>query len=397
MNKLSAALTQLPTWVKSEVVAWRRQLHQYPELSFEEHRTAQFIRETLASFNGFEISSPTATSVVAKLKGAHPGRKIAFRADIDALPIKEETELPYASQHEGVMHACGHDGHTAILLAAAKALSESKHLLHGEIVFIFQHAEELPPGGAEQLVAANVLDGVELIIGLHLASQLPVGKIGIVYGEMAASPDNFTITVHGAGGHAGFPHTAIDPITTGAQIVTGLQHIVSRMTNPLEKLVVSITQFTAGASHNVIPDKATIKGTVRSFSSAVREQAPKQIQALIDGIASAHGAKAELHYVYGYHPVVNDDQVTALVESTAGELLGEEAIQHSPPGMSGEDFSAYQQIVPGAFFNVGAGNLQSGIHYPHHHSKFNIDEQALEIGTLLFIELGRKLLHKQEH
>lgn len=386
------AAHSLPEWVKEQTTSWRRHLHSQPELSFQEINTAQFVEDTLRSFNGLEISRPTATSVVARLLGAKPGKTLALRADMDALPIEEENSFDFVSGNPGVMHACGHDGHTAMLLAAARILSERRDELHGEIRFIFQHAEELPPGGAQELVEAGVLNGVDWIVGEHLASLQPTGTVGIVYGEMAASPDNFTIIVKGYGGHAGFPQRSIDAITTGAQIVTNLQHIVSRYTDPLERLVVSVTQFTAGSSHNVIPDKVTIKGTVRSFSKQVREQVPVQMRRIVDGITAAHGAEAELEYVWGYHPVVNDIDLTKLVEEAAIEALGEEAILHNPPGMSGEDFSAYQQKVPGAFINIGAGNKEKGIIYPHHHPKFTFDEDALPVGVLMFIRVAEKLL-----
>lgn len=256
-----------PEGLAEQLVAWRRHLHRHPELSFQEENTARFVTDTLASFGGLELSHPTPTSVVARLTGAKPGKILALRADMDALPILEENEFEFASGKPGVMHACGHDGHTAMLLAAARLLTERRDKLHGEIRFIFQHAEELPPGGAIELVEAGVMDGVDWVFGEHLASQLPVGQIGIAYGDMAASPDNFTIFIKGYGGHAGFPHRAVDTIAVGAQIVANVQHIVSRYTNPLDRLVVSVTQFTAGASHNVIPDTAILKGTVRSFES----------------------------------------------------------------------------------------------------------------------------------
>lgn len=386
-------IKQLPDWVLEQTVTWRRHLHRNPELSFEETETAQFIEDTLRGFGGLEISRPTPTSVVARLIGAFPGKILALRADTDALPINEENEFEYASIVPGVMHACGHDGHTAILLATARLLAERKENLHGEIIFIFQHAEELPPGGARELVEAGVMDHVDWVVGEHLASLLPLGQIGIVYGEMAASPDNFTITVKGYGGHAGFPHRAIDTITIGSQIVTNLQHIVSRYTDPLERLVVSVTQFTAGASHNVIPDKAMIKGTVRSFSEQVRRLVPEQLRRIVEGITAAHGAEYELDYVYGYHPVVNDEEVTRLVEQAAIATVGEGSIAHTPPGMSGEDFSAYQQKVPGTFVNIGAGNVDKGITYPHHHPRFTFDESALPIGVLLFVRVAEKLLN----
>ncbi|THF82219.1 amidohydrolase [Cohnella fermenti] len=390
---LNAYPEEWPDGLAEQLVAWRRHLHRHPELSFRETNTAAFVEATLRSIDGgLEISRPAPTSVVARLIGAKPGRTLALRADIDALPIQEESGLEFASEVSGVMHACGHDGHTAMLLAAVRLLSSRRDRLHGEIRFIFQHAEELPPGGAIELVEAGVMDGVDWVFGEHLASQLPLGQIGVVYGDMAASPDNFTITVKGYGGHAGFPHRAVDTIAVGAQIVANAQHIVSRCTNPLDRLVVSITQFTAGASHNVIPDTAVLKGTVRSFGEQVRQDAREQLLRIVQGIAAAHGAEFEFDYVLGYKPVVNDEALTRILEEAAVELVGRDAVVRTPPGMSGEDFSAYQQKAPGTFVNIGAGNPARGIVFPHHHPKFAFDEDALPIGVQLFVRAAEKLL-----
>ncbi|MCW3790434.1 amidohydrolase [Paenibacillus sp. LS1] len=389
-------LQKLPSEIREQTIAWRRHFHQYPELSFQEAETAQYIDNTLRTFAGLEISRPTPTSVIARLIGSKPGKTLALRADIDALPITEATESDYVSTRPGVMHACGHDGHTAMLLATARIFAERKEQLHGEIRFIFQHAEESPPGGAIELVEAGVLDGVDWIVGQHLASLLPIGKVGIVYGEMMASPDNFTLTVQGYGGHAGFSHRSVDTISIGAQIVTNLQHIVSRYTDPLERLVVSVTQFTGGSSHNVIPDQVVIKGTVRSFNAQIREEAPVQLRRIAEGIAHAHGAEVTLDYVWGYHPVVNDEALTRRVEDIIVGVLGQDAIEYVQPGMGGEDFSAYQQVVPGTFINIGAGNVDQDIVFPHHHPKFAIDEEALPIGVLVYVKIAESLLEWNE-
>lgn len=386
----------LPNWVAEQVVSWRRHLHQHPELSFQEHNTAAFVEQTLREWEGLEINRPTATSVVAILKGALPGPTLALRADMDALPIQEENDFGFASDVPGVMHACGHDGHTAMLLAVVRLLSERREELRGEIRFIFQHAEELPPGGAIELVNAGVVDGVDWVFGVHLASLLPVGQIGICEGEMMASPDNFTIVIKGFGGHAAYPHRSIDVIAIGAQLVGHLQTIVSRLTDPLERLVVSVTQFTAGSSHNVIPDSATLKGTVRSFKPSVRKEAPELIKKMAEGVAAIYGASVEVEFVYGYEPVINDEWVTGIVREAAIEIVGAEAVIATPPAMGGEDFSAYQQHVPGAFVNIGAGNAESGIVYPHHHPKFTFDEDGLLNGIKLFLRVADKLLNQQQ-
>ncbi|MFC4302133.1 amidohydrolase [Cohnella boryungensis] len=378
--------------LKAQLIAWRRHLHQHPELSFQEYNTADFVEEQLRGFGNLEIKRLTPTSVVARLIGAYPGKTLALRADMDALPIHEENGHGFVSQTPGVMHACGHDGHTSMLLAAAKLLAARQDKLHGEIRFIFQHAEEMPPGGARELVEAGAVDGVDWIFGEHLASLLPLGQIGLGYGATAASPDNFSIVIKGSGGHAGTPHRAVDSIAIGAQVVTNLQHIVSRYTDPLARLVVSVTQFTAGASHNVIPDTALLRGTVRCFDETLRQQVPKQIERLVAGIASAHGASYELDYLFGYDPVVNDDELTRIIEEVAGAVVGEDQVPRLPPGMGAEDFSAYQRKVPGTFVMIGAGNPERGIVHPHHHPKFDFDEDALPIGTELFLQVAERLL-----
>ncbi|WP_035155011.1 amidohydrolase [Cohnella thermotolerans] len=381
-----------PVGLAEELIAWRRHLHRHPELSFQENRTAGFVEDILRGIDGLIVSRPTPTSVLARLIGSRPGKTLALRADMDALPIQEENTFEFASQTPGVMHACGHDGHTAMLLAAARLLAARRERLHGEIRFIFQHAEERLPGGAAELVEAGVMEGVDWVVGEHLASQLPVGQIGIAYGDMMASPDNFTIVIKGYGGHAGYPHKTVDTIAVGAQIVSNLQHIVSRLADPLDRLVISVTQFTAGSSHNVIPDTAVLKGTVRSFGERVRADARDRLHRIAEGIAAAHGAQVEIEYVYGYHPVVNDESVTHVLEEAAIELVGKEAVIHVPPGMGGEDFSAYQRKVPGTFVNIGAGNADKGIVYPHHHPRFTFDEDALQIGVRLFVLAADKLL-----
>ena len=378
--------------VKEEVIAWRRHLHQHPELSFEEEKTSQYIYDQLKSFGNIELSRPTKTSVVGRIIGSVPGKVVAIRADMDALPIQEENNSEYASQNPGVMHACGHDGHTAMLLGAAKVLSSLKGQIEGEIRLFFQHAEELFPGGAEEMVQAGVMDGVDTVIGAHLWSPLEIGKIGIVYGPMMASPDTFYLNVNGKGGHAALPHQTIDSIAIASQVVTNLQHIVSRNTDPLDNLVLSVTKFVGGTTHNVIPGSVEICGTVRSFDPDLRNEVPKLMERVIKGITEAHGATYDFKYEFGYRPVINDERVTEVLESTVVEVYGEEAIDRMKPNMGGEDFSAFQQKAEGTFFYIGAGNPQKGADYPHHHARFEIDEDSLEKGVNLFVYSAMKLL-----
>jgi len=368
--------------LEQQAIAWRRHLHAHPELSFEEVETSRYVEETLRSFDGLELERPAATAVVATLRGPRPGRVLALRADIDALPIQEQSGLEFASTNPGVMHACGHDGHTAMLLGAAKVLCARRGELAGEIRFLFQHAEEKPPGGARQLVDAGVMEGVELVVGAHLASLKDVGKIGCPVGPMAAAADSFSAEIRGRGGHAAAPHKALDPIAVAAQVVTNVQHLVSRTVDPIESAVVSITRIHAGTADNIIPEAVELGGTVRTFDAAVRAELHERLERVFRGVTEAHGAAYTFAYEEGYGPVVNDAEAAATVLAAARAELGEDAIMEVEPIMGGEDFSAYLDVAPGAFFIVGAGGEDAA---PHHHPRFVIDESALKPGIAVFV------------
>jgi amidohydrolase len=366
-----AALLDEARLLAPHVIGWRRHMHQRPEVAFREHETARFVREVLATLPGLSISRPTETSVMARLVGEVPGRVIAVRADIDALPIHEENDIPFRSQVDGAMHACGHDGHTAIVLGLATLLSRYRDVVAGEVRFLFQHAEELAPGGAEEMVRQGVMDGVDAVIGLHLWAPMPVGRIGIVAGPAMAAPDNFQCAI---------PHDTIDPIAVGAQVVMALQQIVSRQVDPLDAAVVSVTQFHAGTTFNVIPETAQLTGTFRTFDGALRERIPELMERIIKGVCEAHGATYDLRIERGYRPVVNDPAISARLEQVVARTFGADVLLPTRPTMGGEDFSAYLQKAPGVFAFVGAGNAFEEILYPHHHPRFNIDEAALDIG-----------------
>ncbi len=369
--------------VEDQVVAWRRHLHRNPEPSFEEHETARFVAETLESFGGLTVERPTATSVLARLATGDPGPVVALRADIDALPIAEESGVDFASERPGLMHACGHDGHTAMLLGAALELCEAE--LHGgEVRFLFQHAEELAPGGARDMVAAGVMDGVDLIYGCHLWTPLAYGKVVARPGPFMAAADFFTLTINGRGGHAGLPHTADDTIAAAAAVVTDLQHVVARRIDPLEPAVVTVGSFHAGDAPNVIPGQTVLTGTTRSFDAGVRERLPELIEQVAQGVCAAHGATCELDYTFGYLPVVNDDRATELVRGVIGDELAE-----LDPIMGGDDFSAFLQHAPGCYAFIGAGG-----EYPHHHPRFRIDERALATGTRLHVQVALRALQE---
>lgn len=374
-----------------QLVAWRRHLHAHPELGFHEHQTAAYIKSELEKMPGLTVSQLTPTSVLAVLKGRKPGNTVLLRADIDALPIQEENSFDFVSQNPGVMHACGHDGHTAILLGVAKLLSESQGDVSGEVRMIFQHAEEIGPGGAEELVQNTpLMDGVDVVTGLHLASGLPTGTVAIKRGAFMASPDAFKLTIHGKGGHAAHPDQTIDPIAVGAQVVSNLQHIASRYTDPIQNIVVSVTCFHAGTAHNVIPESAKLEGTVRTFDPKLRERAPQWMERIIGGICEAHGASYTFSYEPGYRAVINTDWVADVLTEIARREVGDKAVE-AVPSMGGEDFSAYLTKAPGAYFNLGSGNTALESHYPHHHPRFTMDEDALMTGVVMLYEAAAEL------
>lgn len=375
---------------RERVIAWRRQIHAYPELSFNETETSRFVHETLAGFGGLEIVRPTVTSVMARLATGRPGPVLALRADLDALPITEATGLPFASTNRGVMHACGHDGHTAMLLGAARELLARRDELCGEIRFLFQHAEEVTPGGAEEMVQWGVMEGVARVIGLHLWAPLTPGQVALIEGAAMAAVDIFWITIRGKGGHAAIPQDTVDPIAIGAQVVTNLQQVVSRCVDPLDSVVLSVTQFHAGTTHNVIPEFAELAGTVRTFDPALRTAIPARIERIIRGVTEAHGAEYEFIYERGHRPVVNDPAVTREVADVVRAVCGADALVPMRPTMGGEDFSTYLQLAPGTFIFIGAGRAVDGAVRPHHHPKFDIDERALETGVLILVEAARR-------
>lgn len=368
--------------LREQLIAWRRHLHMHPEVGFHEYDTADFVEAELRKMPGLTVTRPTPTSVLAVLRGEKPGRTLLLRADIDALPIEEENTFEFKSTRPGVMHACGHDGHTAMLLGVARLLSERPEEVPGEVRMIFQHAEEIGPGGAEELVMeTDLMDGVDVVTGLHLNSQLPAGLVVVKPGAFMAAPDTVHITVKGKGGHGAHPEQTVDPIAVGAQVVTNLQHVVSRQVAALDALVVSITSFHSGTTHNVIPDTATMMGTVRTFDPALRERAPELIERVVRGVTAAHGAEYDFRYERGYRPLINTDWVAAQLRDIALETVGPKHYQDAQPTMGGEDFSAYLEKAPGAYFNVGSGSDEADSRWPHHHPRFTIDEESLVTGV----------------
>lgn len=363
------------------IVEWRRHMHAHPELSFEERETSLFIENKLRGLGPFEIRRLTPTSVVADLPGKAPGKRIALRADIDALPVRELNEVEYKSRVDGVMHACGHDNHAAMLLGVAGAMAALGGPDAGSFRFIFQHAEERFPGGASELVAKGVMDGVDAILGAHVMGILPAGKIGVLYGPAMAAPDEFYIDVQGKGGHGAMPQLSIDPVVIAAEIVGALQTVVSRWVDPLENLVLSVTEIHTGSAENIIPDTAHLCGTVRTFKDSIRSAVPGAMERIAAGICAAHGASCVFTYKRGYDSVNNDPAITALAAEAIDSALGAGTVATVVPMMGGEDFSAYLTKAPGSFFFVGSRDEASGAVYPNHHPRFNVKETALLAGA----------------
>ena len=366
-----------------ELVDIRRDLHMNPELSFKEERTPLFIANYLKDL-GLEVKTGVGgNGVVGYLKGGKPGKTIALRADFDALPIEDEKEVPYKSQVPGVMHACGHDIHTAALLGTAKALAAVKEELAGNVVFLHQHAEELAPGGAKSMVEDGCLDGVDEVYGAHVEVNFPIGQVAVNDGYVQAASDAFDITIHGKGGHAAEPHWCIDPLVIGSHLVVDLQHIVSRRVDPLQPALLTVGAFNSGHAHNIIPDKAYLKGTVRTYDKEVRLQMEKELKLIAQKTAEKYDAEIDVAYSKGYISLYNHPKETQFIKELSEEIVGAENVVVKPPDMGGEDFAYYVDAVPGSFFWVGGGNPDIKAVYPHHHPKFDVDEKSmLTIGKI---------------
>ncbi|MCD2137910.1 M20 metallopeptidase family protein [Salinicoccus halitifaciens] len=376
--------------VGPEVIEWRRTMHRHPELSYQEHWTSSYIEEQLKEMDGIEISRPTKTSVLGIIRGAHPGRKVGLRADIDALPIQEDrNDLDFTSEIDGRMHACAHDAHAAMLLGAAKVLSQNKDHIHGEIYLIFQHAEEMPPGGAREMVATGQFDDLDVVFAQHIMTTLPVGEIHIKSGPVTANSDIFNLTITGKGGHSSQPENSIDPVLIGSRIVSQVQDIVSRLASPLDNLVVSVTNFHAGTgAENVIPQTAKISGSVRSASKEMRELAKEKIEAITKANCEIYGAAYDLDYTYGVTSVINDEAETTKVKETLTETFGAERVKEMIMMMGGEDFGAFTENLPGVYIMIGTYNEEKGCIYPHHHPKFKIDEDVLIDGVRTHVNVA---------
>ena len=381
--------------METSVIEWRRYLHENPELSFEETGTTEFLLSQLKDLPGVTVTRPARTGCVATLKGTDcAGKCIAFRADIDALPIQEETGLPFTSRNAGVMHACGHDGHTAMQLGAVKLLSEKRHLLKGEVRFLFQHAEEKPPGGAEELYKAGVMDGVDELYGLHLSSSFPTGVFGVRAGALTSATDRFEITIKGSEGHSAFPELCVDPVVTAAEVIVSLQTIVSRKIAAVEPAVISVCQINGGNVYNVIPEEVHLTGATRTFSHKTRENLPGWIEQILHGVCNAHGASYSFDFQKGYASVINDPILTGQSRDRIIHCFGDNAVLEINPLMPGEDFSALQVKCPAFFVELGAGDPEKGCNIPHHNRFYKMDEDALKYGLEYICQTVLERLHK---
>ncbi len=359
------------------MVKWRRYLHQHPELSFQEAHTSEFIAGRLQELGITVKRGLAGHAVIGIIAGELAGPKVALRADMDALPIQDGKTCDYASQRPGVMHACGHDAHTSTLLALGQFFSERRAQLPGTIMLIFQHAEELSPGGALAIMESGALDDADVIYGVHLWTPFPAGHVYGSSGAIMAAADEFKITISGRGGHGGLPHETVDSIYIAAQTVVALQSVVSRNIDPMEPCVVSIGVIQGGTGFNVIADRCEITGTVRTFNETVRQRIEERMRQIITTTAAMYGGQANFQYMKGYPAVVNDPAEAARFKRTGERCFGGGHTHSLQPIMAGEDFSYYLQRLPGCFMLVGAGNAERGIMHPHHHAKFDIDETAM--------------------
>ncbi|MNW94912.1 putative hydrolase YxeP [compost metagenome] len=385
---MALALDQDVKALADQMIQDRRDFHMYPELGFEETRTAAKIVEALRAAGIDEIQTGVAkTGVVALIRGRAPGKTVLLRADIDALPVTELNDIPYRSRHDGKMHACGHDAHTAMLLATARVLHARRAEFDGIVKLVFQPAEE-GPGGALPMIEEGVMENpkVDAALGLHIWNLAEVGTIGVRSGPVMANTDEFTLTLRGRGGHGAMPHLSVDAITVAGQVISALQNIVSRQVSPLESAVVTIGTIHGGERHNIIAHEVTMTGTVRTFAPEVGEAVPGMIERIIRGITTGMGAEYDLEYHRVYPATINDPRISDLVRDAAAKVVGWDNVMEAEASMGGEDMAYFLQKVPGCYFFVGSANPAKGLTNPHHHPAFDIDEAAMPIGVQVMVQ-----------
>lgn len=388
-------LIERATEIQQDIIGFRRKLHQDPETSFKEYRTTEMIRQILVQ-SGVEIVEwGGETGVVGLLKGAHPGPVVALRADIDALPVEEENDCVYRSRNPGVMHACGHDVHTAGLLGAVILLAERRDRLSGTVKFIFQPAEEVN-AGAKLMLEKGVLDNpaVSVIFGLHNMPDIPCGQVCLKTGGLMAAVDTTFLTINGVGGHGAIPHRTHDPITATAAIIQGLQTVVSRQVDPLDSAVISFGTIHGGDANNIIPEKVEMTGTVRTFNPVLQAQMPERMRSVIDGIAAAMQTEAKFVYRKDLPVVFNPPALAEWCRGPLEKVFGPEGVIDFPPCMGGEDFACFQERVPGVFLFLGVGNESKGIVNQWHNPRFDADENALKYGAAALAQLAADYMEK---
>lgn len=391
--RAAEAQTESDPHLEDSLKAWRHHIHRNPELSFEEHATSRYVAGRLHALGNITVSHPTPTSVLGILKGAKAGPTVVFRADMDALPVQEETDFPFASRTPGVSHACGHDMHTAMLLGTAQVLSPMQSELPGTVYFLFQHAEEKAPGGAKEILASGVLDSVDAIFGAHVIPDYPVGSIGILpAGAASTAADGFVLTIHGKGSHGSMPQLGIDPIVTGAEIVLALQTVVSRSVTPGEMAVVTIGRFRSGDAPNVIPDKAELAASIRSVTPATRKLIEQRVRTIIEEVCKANGATYDLDYILSYPAVENDPALRDLAKRAAVEAVGADRVFDAPRISASEDFSYYAEAAPTFFFIIGVGDGPA-----NHNPAFHADDAAMLDGVKTEVQIIRDYLDSRKH
>ncbi len=379
---------------KSSIIEYRHQLHQIPEIGFALHKTAEYVKTQLEAIGLQPTTGIAQTGITTQLTGDNTGtengKTVLIRADMDALPITEETGLPWASTHPQAMHACGHDGHTAMVLGAALVLHSMKDQIPGRIKFLFQPAEE-GPGGAKPMIEAGVMDNpnVDYVLGAHLWPNLPQGTIGVKDGPLMASMSTFDITVKGKGGHGAMPHLCIDPVDASVQVVNALQRITSRQMNPISPTVVTVGSIHGGTTHNIIPDSVHLQGTTRTFDREIWLNWPQRIEQIVAGICQATGTSYELEFNPGYPPLLNNPKIAQIAKESAARVVGEENVVTPELNMGGEDFAFFLEQAAGCFVFIGTGHQTS---VPLHNSKFNFDEDILLTGVEYFCEAALQLL-----
>ncbi len=378
--------------VLDDVISWRRQIHQHPELGFQEHRTSALVEGELRRA-GIEVTRVVGTGLIGTLRGSSPGKTLAMRADMDALPLEERSGESFSSQVPGVMHACGHDAHTAMLLAAAVSLAAERDRLAGTLKFIFQPAEE-GPGGAKPMIDAGAMESpkVDAIVMIHVSPQFPAGTIGLRAGPMTASCDDFDLEIRGRGGHGAYPHAAVDTIPIAAEIVSALQRIVSRETDPLQAVVLSVGTINGGYRRNIVADQTVLRGTVRCLDEETRNGIPARIERMVKGLCEAHRATFEFSIERGYPSVYNDPALVAQVDRIARSTPEIPSVVALPaPTMGAEDFAYFAQQAPGCYARLGVGRLGHADEPMLHSAEFRLDESALSAGVAFFRALAHRI------